>query len=100
MSEPAKIVTLTQEELESLLEQAAERGALRALTGNRNGNGHVSDDRLVCAQTAADFLGYSKDWIYRNWKKIGGRKIGAKGLRFSPHELERWATSRKHNQPS
>ena len=44
---------------------------------------------------AADFLGYSKDWVYRHWKKLGGRKIGAKGLRFSRHELERWAVSRK-----
>jgi predicted DNA-binding transcriptional regulator AlpA len=98
MSEPAKIITLTVEELECILEQVVERGVTRALAANHNG--HVPDDRLVSAEDAADFLGYSKDWIYRHWKKIGGRKIGAKGLRFSRHDLERWAASRKHTQSS
>jgi predicted DNA-binding transcriptional regulator AlpA len=95
MSELAKIIVLTPEELESLLERAAERGAIRALAGNHNGNGHAPEDRLVSAEDAAKFLGYSKDWVYRHWKKIGGRKIGVKGLRFSRHDLERWAASRK-----
>lgn len=100
MNELAKIIALTPEELESLLEQAAERGAVRALAANHSNNGHISDDRLVSAQQAAEFLGYSKDWIYRHWKKIGGRKIGAKGLRFSRYDLERWAESRKCDQCS
>ena len=100
MSEAAKIVTLTAEQLESLLEQAAERGAMRALGHNHNGNGHVVDDRFVNAKDAGEFLGYSKDWVYRHWKKIGGCKMGAKGLRFSRHELERWAASRKFSQTS
>jgi len=95
MNEPTKVevVTLTLEELKFILEQVVERSVTRALAANQNG--HDPDDRLVSADEAADFLGYSKDWIYRHWKKIGGRKIGAKGLRFSRHDLERWATSRK-----
>jgi hypothetical protein len=90
MNEPTKVevVTLTLEELKFILEQVVERSVTRALAANQNG--HVPDDRLVSADEAADFLGYSKDW-----KKIGGRKIGAKGLRFSRHDLERWAASRK-----
>jgi predicted DNA-binding transcriptional regulator AlpA len=95
MNEPTKVevVTLTLEELKFILEQVVERSVTRALAANQNG--HDPDDRLVSADEAADFLGYSKDWIYRHWKKIGGRKIGAKGLRFSRHDLERWAASRK-----
>jgi hypothetical protein len=100
MNELAKIIVFTPKKLESLLERAAERGAIRALAGNQNRNGHVPDDRLVCAEAAAEFLGYSKDWVYRHWKKIGGRKIGAKGLRFSRYDLERWAASRKWGQSS
>ena len=51
MSEPARIITLTVEELELLLEQVVERGVRRALAGNHNG--HVPDDRLVSAEEAA-----------------------------------------------
>ena len=98
MSEPTTVVTLTLEELKLVLEQVVEQSVTRALAANQND--HVPDDRLVSADGAADFLGYSKDWIYRHWKKIGGRKIGAKGLRFSRHELERWAASRKQAQSS
>ena len=96
MNEPTKVelVTLTLEEFKFVLEQVVERTITRALAANQNG--HAPDDRLVSADEAADFLGYSKDWVYRHWKKIGGRKIGVKGLRFSRHDLERWAASRKH----
>jgi len=37
-----------------------------SFSGNQNRNGHVPDDRLVRAEEAAQFLSYSKDWIYRH----------------------------------
>jgi len=94
MSEPAKIVVLSHEELETLIERAVER-ALKV-----SGNGHGQDDRLLGVDEAARFLGYSKDWIYRNQKRIGGRKIGKRGVRFSRQDLAAWAASRKTGSPS
>jgi predicted DNA-binding transcriptional regulator AlpA len=94
MSETVKIVTLSADELEALIKRVVSE----ALAGQTNGVG--AEDRLVNAEEAAGFLGYSKDWVYRHWKKIGGRKIGAKGLRFSRRDLERWAASRKIPGPS
>ncbi len=61
----------------------------------QEGEKRHGDDELLKVKGAANFLGYSPDWIYRHWKKIGGRKLGLGGLRFSRQELKRWVASRK-----
>ncbi|MBI2364094.1 MAG: helix-turn-helix domain-containing protein [Deltaproteobacteria bacterium] len=60
---------------------------LKALPSARAG-------RLLNAEQAAEFLGYSKDWVYKNWHKIGGKKIGGSGIRFDAAELNKWVESR------
>ncbi len=97
MSQPTKavrqpdqrmLVQLTVEELRSLIAETVEDRLKRRLpNGNLNG--------LLNAEESAAFLGFSKDWVYRNWRKIGGRKIGGKGLRFDAAELAQWSESRR-----
>jgi excisionase family DNA binding protein len=94
MSEPRKIlreadsrmlVQLTVEEMRGLIEQVVEQ-KLKRIGGRNNG--------LLTVEQAAEFLGYSKDWVFKNWKKVGGRKIGGRGVRFDPADLEAWVKSR------
>lgn len=99
MSEPTKkpddaqmIVTMTVAELRRIVAEEV----LTAI-GNNTGD---SGDRMLDVHEAAAFLHYSEDWLYRHWKKIpGARKIGAKGLRFSRRDLQRWANMRKPSAP-
>jgi Helix-turn-helix domain len=89
MGEPRKTITLTSKELESLLEQAAERGAMRALAGNHNGNGHA--DHWLTPEQAADKLNVSLKWIYRHarkWQFV--ERLSRKHLRISDAGLHRW----------
>ena len=95
MNEPAKLreadprmlVQLTVEELRAIVAEVVEQ-QLRARLSKGNANG------LLTAEQAAEFLGYSKDWVYKNWQKIGGKKIGGRGLRFDAGELETWVATR------
>ena len=50
---------------------------------------------MLTAEEAANFLNYSRDWVYRNWRKVGGVKVGKRGVRFSRVALEAWVASRK-----
>ena len=50
---------------------------------------------MLTAEEAAKFLNYSRDWVYRNWRRIGGVKVGKRGVRFSRRALEVWVASRK-----
>ena len=98
MSEPVNIIALTREELESLLEQAAERAAKRVSAANRNHNGssHDDDDWLTPAQAAAEF-DVSVKWIYRHarkWRFV--ERLSRKKLRISYTGLRRWAQARGH----
>ena len=54
-----------------------------------------SDETMLNAERAAAFLGFSKDWVYRNWRKVGGVKIGKRGVRFRREDLEAWTVSRR-----
>jgi len=92
MSEPAKIVVLNTDELEALIKRAVQE----ALQG-KNGS---SGETMLNAEQAGQFLGFSRDWVYRNWQKIGGRKIGKRGIRFRYSELEAWVASRENSKSS
>ena len=94
MSEPKKLreadsrmlVQLSVEELRGLVAEV-----VRAELGARIGNGSRG---LLTVEQAAEFLGYSKDWVFKNWKKVGGKKIGGRGVRFDAADLESWIKSR------
>ena len=81
------LVQLSVEEWRAILGEIVDQ-KLKARLPNGKPNG------LLTAEEAAEFLGYSKDWVYKNWQKIGGKKIGGRGLRFDARELERWVATR------
>jgi excisionase family DNA binding protein len=95
MNEPAKLreadprmlVQLMVEELLAIVAEVVEQ-KLRPRLSNGRGNG------LLTAEQAAEFLGYSKDWVYKSWQKIGSKKIGGRGLRFDAGDLEKWVATR------
>ena len=85
MNDTQKIVVLTESQLEDVIGRAV---ALALKKQNGKGN-------MLTAEEAAAFLNYSRDWVYRNWQRIGGRKVGRRGIRFERENLEAWAASRK-----
>lgn len=94
MNEPAKIIALSVAELDALLEQAAERGAMRALAGNQNGN--ARGDRWLSPEEAAAVFNVSVDWIYRHarkWPFVS--RLSRKKLRISEAGFHRWIEARK-----
>jgi excisionase family DNA binding protein len=92
MSEPVAkskdplVVQLTVEELRALVVDV-----VRTELSARIGNG---SRRLLTVEEAAEFLGYSKDWLYKHWRKVGGKRIGGRGVRFDAADLESWIKSR------
>jgi predicted DNA-binding transcriptional regulator AlpA len=57
---------------------------------------HISDERLLSAEQAAQLLSVSPDWIYRHAKKFPfTRKLGPKMLRFSYQGILKWLPTRK-----
>ena len=95
MSEPRKtlheadgrmLVQITVEELRTIVAEVVEQKLKRISTARPGG--------LLNADQAAKYLGYSTDWVYKNWKKIGGKKIGGRGLRFDAADLQAWIDSR------
>jgi predicted DNA-binding transcriptional regulator AlpA len=53
-------------------------------------------DRLLDAEEAAKFLCVSKDWLYRNGRRLPfTRKLGAKNLRFSYRGVQEWFERKK-----
>jgi len=87
MSENIKMVILTENQLKEIVREAV-ADALKATKFAGN------EDKMLTAEKAAVFLNYSRDWVYRNKEKIGGRRIGARGIRFSRADLEAWVASR------
>ncbi len=88
MSENIKMVILTENQLKEIVREAV----AEALKAPRFG-GH--NDKMLTAKEAAAFLNYSRDWIYRNKDKVGGRRIGKRGIRFFRADLEAWIASRQ-----
>jgi predicted DNA-binding transcriptional regulator AlpA len=69
-------------------------GAPRACT-SREPNGSpvpVDEHRLNVTQMAAR-LGLSKDWYYRNWRRLGGVKLSRKAVRFPVTAVQRYLES-------
>ncbi len=99
MSEPAKIVVLTEVELEAVIERAI----LKALSGsyhdgNGNGNGQA-EDHLLTPEEAAGKLNVKLCWLYRHAKTLPfTRRLSRKALRFSESGLLRWQAARKNFQ--
>ena len=82
------IVSLTAGELRELIGEVVEQ-KLRRVSG-------PATSGLLTVDQASEILGYSKDWVYRNWRKVGGaKKISGRGLRFDAIELQNWIESRK-----
>jgi excisionase family DNA binding protein len=79
------IVTMTAGELREIIGEVIEQKLKRVSTAKG----------LLNVEQAAQYLGYSREWVYRHWQKVGGRKIGGKGLRFDAAELQAWVESRK-----
>lgn len=74
------VVTLTVAELRALI---------RAEMANT-----TKDDALMDVEEVAQFLKQSVDWVYRHWKQLGGRKIGAKSIRFYRRDIDGWLKTR------
>ena len=76
-SAPRLAVTLTVDELRALIADVVHE--------------HIVDDDgpLLSVVDAAKFLRQSPTYIYRNWKDMGGRKLG-KNLRFTKSNLRKW----------
>jgi excisionase family DNA binding protein len=55
----------------------------------------VGEDRLLNARDAAEFLGVSRAWLYKNSGKLPfARKVGG-ALRFDRRQMKRWLESRR-----
>ena len=78
---------------------AALQSALGALMTTRirfNGSAGIEGDQdhLLDVSSAAEVLGVSKHWLYRNSTDLPfTRKLGRK-LRFSRHGMDRWIQAR------
>jgi excisionase family DNA binding protein len=79
------LVTMNAGDLRELIGEVVEQ-KLKRVTARTNG--------LLTVEQAAEFLGYSRDWVFKNWRKIGGKKIGGRGVRFDAADLEGWIKSR------
>ena len=97
MSEPQKIVVLSESELEAVIERAI----LKALTVGHNGNGSAAgtQDHLLTVEEAAERLGVKTRWLYRRADKLPfARRLSRKALRFSEAGLLRWQATKKNFQ--
>ena len=87
MSETAKVVVLSPEELKSLVREAV-ADATKGQTGG--------EDRLLDAEEASRVLSVSPDWLYRQARKLPfTRKLGHKMLRFSSQGIQKYLATRK-----
>jgi excisionase family DNA binding protein len=49
------------------------------------------EDRLLTIEEVAERLSVSKDWVYRNGRRLSfTRKLGPKLIRFSETGLQKW----------
>lgn len=88
MSENIKMVILTENQLKEIIREAVAEALKAPRLGGYN-------DKMLTAEEAAALLNYSRDWVYRNKDKIGGHRIGRRGIRFSRADLEAWIASRR-----
>lgn len=68
-------------------------GDMRAMIREEfNSKGRVVEDGLLGVKEAASFINQSTTYVYRNWKEMGGRKIGKK-IQFTKAALRKWFES-------
>jgi excisionase family DNA binding protein len=54
------------------------------------------EDRLLTVDQVAQRLSVSRDWVYRNGKRLSfTRKLGPKMVRFSESGLQKWLKARE-----
>ena len=88
MSENIKMVILTENQVKEMIREAvADALKMAKFAGN--------EDNMLTAEKAAVYLKFSRDWVYRNKDKIGGRRIGRRGIRFFRADLDAWIASRE-----
>ena len=54
----------------------------------------ANDARLLTARELSERLGMSRRWVYRNRKKLGGKKLGT-NVRFTEGGLKRYLAERR-----
>ena len=55
------------------------------------------EDRLLTIDQVAKQLSVSKDWVYRNGRRLSfTRKLGPKLVRFSESGLQKWLKAKEH----
>jgi excisionase family DNA binding protein len=55
------------------------------------------EDRLLTIDQVAQRLSVSREWVYRNGKRLGfTRKLGPKMVRFSESGLQKWLKAKEH----
>ncbi len=102
LEDPTLAAALSDEEARQVLVRvSALLAALAARTGTTAGlNGRpeapAEADRLLTAEAAAQWLGVSVKWVYRNHDRLPfTRRLSRKALRFSEAGLRRWQGIRK-----
>ncbi|HEY2922036.1 MAG TPA: hypothetical protein VGK77_23885 [Candidatus Binatia bacterium] len=84
-SDSRLLVTLSTDELESIVQRAVQ-AALKAAP---------HDDKLLDAAQVSEILNCKEDWVYHNVRKLPFvRKVGGM-LRFSNNGLQRYIESKK-----
>lgn len=91
MGEVTRIVVLSEQELEQLIERAVSR----ALNGNADT--HRQEDRLLTPTQAAELLTVTPRWLYRHAKRLPfTRRLSRKALRFSEAGLLRYRDAKRN----
>ena len=81
----AMIVQLRVSELRELITDAVREAV------NKNA---TAPTELLKLEQAARRLNQSKDWLYRHWKEVGGKKLGPKSIRFAVSDIEKFIAKR------
>lgn len=82
------IVTLKVGELKALVQEAV-------VSALHNGNAGAEPDKLLDAEKAAEMLGHSEIWLYRNSKRLPFSVRMGRSIRFSRKGIEKWIEAQK-----
>lgn len=76
--------------------QATLLARLLALQNEHHESVHSDDDHLLTVEEASQRLGTSKDWLYRNARKLPFTvRLAPRQLRFSSKGIERYLRNRQ-----
>ena len=82
------IVTLKVGELKALVQEAV-------LSALHPGNASAEPEKLLSINEAAEMLGYSAVWLYRNSKRLPFSIRMGRSIRFSRKGIEKWIEAQK-----